>query len=79
MEIEEQMEILRISTCESLTQRELEDIYLKKNMKGIIITVSLDRRLKEDPYLFYLIQKRIDEVFYLTPTEKVPPPDSTTR
>ena len=79
MEIEEQMEILRISTCESLTHRELEDNYLKKNMKGIIITVFLDRRLKEDPYLFYLIQKRIDEVFYLTPTEKLPTPDSTTR
>ena len=39
MEIEEQMEILRISTCASLTQRELEDNYLKKHMKGIQITL----------------------------------------
>ena len=78
MEIDEQMEILSISTCASLTQRELEDKHLKENMKGIQITVSLDRRLKEDPYLFYLIQKRIDEVFYLTPKEKVPTPDTTT-
>ena len=47
-------------------------------MRGIQITVSLDRRLKEDPYLFYLIQKRIDEAFNLTPKETVPTPDTTT-
>ena len=72
------MEILSISTCAGFTEREIEDKYLKNNMRGIQITVSLDHRLKEDPYLFYLIQKHIDEAFNLTPKETVPTPDTTT-
>ena len=40
-----------------------ESAYLNEHMKGITLHVTIPQSFKNDPYLFYLIQKRIDEAF----------------
>lgn len=51
-----------------LKQRQDEDAYIKKKFSEgeVEINIVLSGQIKEDPHLYYLLQKRVDEAFKLT-------------
>ena len=42
-------------------ERDFEDAYLKTYMKDVQLSVKISQPFTRDPFLFYLIHKRIDE------------------